>query len=232
MVRLVYTVLSLLAFCWSIPAAAEDQNKSPAYYHALEQLEQSNKTNIWQNAGTQRARDVLADRIVDEKSKVIGEVRDLILGPSGTIEQIDAEFNRLRLGRINVGFSQLSLKGVPSGYQSDFNEDQIADMLPTILSGVETAAGNENIVSLKRILGAPLKSQNGDVLGKVEDVLFESNGAYAEYVRVTLTHRGLKRGTLVIPYSMVNIRPGNENTADVSVPVDMALAMNEFAAVN
>ena len=198
--------ISAVIFVASSPAAAD---QSPEYFKALEDISAANKIKPWQQSDNERAQDVLDGSVLDEKNKVVGEVRDLLLAPSGGIDQIDVNLNRLRLGPLTLNYSALGFQAVGSGYKANYTDQQIKDMYPQLLAGVETASGGAAAsFSLRKILGSTLQAEDGRVLGRITDVVFNDLGRRAAYLYVETKSRNMTRKNLVIPFSAPHYSAG------------------------
>ncbi len=219
--------LVTLALLIANPAMAQDIT----YSRYLENLNQINKARPEQSPKFQASKDILNDRILDSTNRVVGEVKDLLLTRSGSIENLNANFNRLKLGTddLYVSYNDLNIRPVTNGYKMSYTDDQIEEIFPTLLANMASAAGaDQDEYSLKKIVGATVKAKDGRTLGKVEDVLFDQLGGRAELLLVSMNYKALRGKTLAVPFSLAKY-DASESTLGVTMPDEMAEAMIAYA---
>lgn len=192
--------ITLLALALvSSPAAAQ---QTPAYFSALDTLNSINRSKPQQRASQQGVKELISDRMLDSRNKVVGEIKDIILDRNGAIAQLDVEFSRLRLGtdRMMINYSQFGIRPVSNGFKVNYTDDQIVDLVPAILANTETASGgnNENY-SASQMVGRTVKNKDGKTVGKVSDILFD-NGR-ADYLLIAVSAGGARGEKVAVPFS-------------------------------
>ena len=207
-----------------VPAVhAEDYGRS------FELISELNRVNPEQNPRYEDSEDVLGRRVIDRKRKVIGDVKDIILNENGTIEQLNVQFNRLRLNTsIFLSYQSMGIEPSTNGYAMNFDSGQIEQLYPTLLAGTETAAGDDEIFSVRSVIGGAVKSQKGKVIGRVEDVLFGAEGARAEALLVKLTQGTLRGEKVAVPFTNPRFEQVGAKK-NVILSNDMAQAVVDFA---
>lgn len=119
----------------------------------------------------------------------------------------------------------MQIEPAGNGYKMGFSREQIKELFPILLANINTAAGTEgDIVSMKTLQGASVKSEDGRSLGKVKDVLFSSLGGKAEFLHLNIRHRNIRDEAISIPFDAARyIERGN--TVQVIVNDDVADAI-------
>lgn len=199
MLRLmIFTLFFLLTTMLVQLAQASELRLSP-FYDALSDM---NSMPALQRPSFKQGGDILADNILDSKSRVIGEIDDVIVSSDGSVYSVAAEFDRLALRQsVFMRFDSLQMKGISNGYRIGFDREQIEDIYPTLLADIETAAGSDaSQFSLSSFEGGRLKSESGRSIGDISEVLFDEFGERAQAVFVTSKFRGLKGETVAVPF--------------------------------
>lgn len=146
-------------------------------------------------------------RLLDQNRRSLGRVNNLLLGKDGNIVSIDAEVSA-------TGFDEsLNFAAVPYnlGVESDaftvaLTREQVQDNLPELLQAIETAAGEgaDQPVSVKALLGARVATPAGKGVGRIKDILFDTQKKIAVALLVTLSG-GSGQAIVAIPYKAVKI---------------------------
>lgn len=216
----------VLTFMLSVPALAQDYN------HTLETLNNFNRIKPLQNPEYEHADDLLERRVLDRKNKVVGEVRDILLNTNGSISSIAVEFNRLRLNtEVYLNTRTMDVSPVSNGYALSIEDDQIRDIYPELLAGIETASGQSDVFSVKNITGAKIRAADGRYLGLVDQVLFGGHGERAEALYVKMKYGTLRGKSIAIPFGSAQFSTHGSQTK-ITVNDTMADAMISFAKNN
>ncbi|MEZ5815390.1 MAG: PRC-barrel domain-containing protein [Alphaproteobacteria bacterium] len=217
--RILLTVLAVI-FCFSETAMAQ----GTSYMTELDRLM---KVNAVQAGKHVPSKEILNGRILDSTNRVVGELRDVILDRNGAIAMLDVDFNRINLGVDSLFINYIAFGAHPAtnGYKLAQTDNQIAAALPELLAATETASGSgTDIFSIKKIVGRKIYAENGKKLGKIEDVLFDSTGARAELLLVSMTQRSVRGEKLTIPFA-----GSSYNKKKITVKREMADAMIAYA---
>lgn len=211
----------------SMPVRAEIQSLD--YIHAVSAISEANRYNPQRSQHHTSAEALMAERVMDSKNKVIGEVRDIILNQSGAIAMLNVDLNRMRVGAgpLYLNYRQMGLRPVSNGYKMNYSDAQIEEMVPALLAGIEAAAGADNRFSVRKLIGRPVQNADGIVLGRVEDVLFDARGDYAQLLYVSVNHQGVRNKTMAIPFDAAEYN-GTHQGVRIAVNDDLAAAMIDF----
>lgn len=210
----------------SVPAAI-----AQSFSRDLEILSDLNRINPRQNPEYQLSADVLGRRILDRKNKVVGEVNDIVLRDSGNIELLNVELDRLRLGDIFLNYRSLRVEPVSDGYTLGFDSKQLEQLYPTLLADTQTAAGDNGVFSVRRVLKSEVRSDAGRRVGTVEDVLFSANGSRAEALLVKLSQGTLRGDQIAVPFNGSEFQDSGQGRS-VVLKQALADALIEYAKLN
>lgn len=220
----ILTVLALLITC-AIPQTTLAQDAS--FVRALDTINRVNRIRPEQSPRFERSKEIFSDRMIDSTNRVVGEVNDVIVDPNGAINMLDVEFNRLRLGtdKLAINYRELGIRPVSNGYKMNYTDDQITDLVPSLLAGVETASGEDaNTFSVRKTIGRKIENTDGQILGTVDDVLFDNLGGRAELLLVAMSYKSLRGKYVAIPFAEANYRERN-----ITVSNEFGQAMLEYA---
>jgi sporulation protein YlmC with PRC-barrel domain len=222
MLRLFIATLFLL-IALPVNAQADDLSAS------VQTVAEYNRIKPLQNPDYKQADDVLTRKLLDSKNRVIGEVQDIVITRNGSISSLKVEFDRLQLNApVYLNYSALDIRPAGRGYIMRVRDGQIADLYPSLLAEVETAAGDENDLSVSRILGADIVSYDGRPIGIVEDVLFAADGGRAQTLYVTLTQGVLRGKGVAIPLKSAAFNNDNGQKMNAVISNELADAMISF----
>src|SRR5262249_53000869 len=135
----------------------------------------------------------------------------------------------LRLGpAVYLGYGATNVKPASNGYSINFDDDQIADLYPSLLAQVETAAGTQqDTYSLSKLPGMEVWSEDGHRLGTIQNLFFDASGSRAEAVYISMTGDGMNGEPVAIPFGQVQSENVN-NAQRLTVSDDMAQAMASY----
>lgn len=189
----------------SRPAAAD------TYTNTLLTITDMNRIQPLQNPEYETSARISARRVTDSKNKVVGEVRDVILNKNGSISSLQIEFDRLGLGTpVYMDYSANRIDEISNGYALRFEDDQIEELYPSMLAGIETAAGEQqDTFSVQKLKGAAVMTKDGRKIGNVQEVLFNKRGRRAEALLLAMLIGGMRGETLAIPIGMTEIEPAS-----------------------
>jgi sporulation protein YlmC with PRC-barrel domain len=170
----------------------------------LETLSELNRIQPLQNPAYTRLAKIEERNLLDRKNRVVGQVKDVIIGDRGQISSLNVEFDRLRMrDTVFLNYADMNIRPSSNGYILTYDKDQIEDLYPSFLSSMESAAGTDSdVFSAKKLPGAMVETADGRRLGIVEDVLFANEGARVEALFVNIKMGVLRGKTIAIPYSM------------------------------
>ncbi|MCK5375143.1 MAG: PRC-barrel domain-containing protein [Alphaproteobacteria bacterium] len=203
------------AFCFSFTVLsgcyqAKAEEPTAAKIMGLQKtISEYNRIKPLQNPRYEESSEILKRRVIDSRNKVIGEVQDVLFDRYGRVTSLYVEFDRLNLGQsVYLNHDILDVKSVTTGYRLGFNDDEIKTLYPALLSGIETASGTtkdneQNRFSLKDILDTDVINSDGIIIGNLQDILFDNNGAYVRSVYLNINHRSVHNEGIAVPISIL-----------------------------
>jgi len=200
-------VLVLVISSFPAQAQVSQEQKPQAQVSFLGDLAVLNRVKPQQNPKYERARDILDRRVLDRRSRVIGEVRDVVVDRGGTVSSLLVVFNRLHLKQeVFLNYNDLSVKGGYDDYELALLREDVRDMYPQLLANIETAAGDDDLLSLRNVKGTWLYNAHGKKLGRITDVLFSSDGRRAEAIYAEIDYGSLRDVGVAIPFNAAMFR--------------------------
>lgn len=167
-----------------------------------------NRIKPLQDRRYKQGADILRNRISNNKSQVIGEVEDVLFNRNGKVSSLLVDFNRLKLGAsVYLNYDRQDIQAVSSGYRLGFNSDEIEALYPTFLSNIETALGEEGdfeVLSLQKIMEMTVIQDNGQIIGEIQDVIFDKKGAFVQSIYLEMNYKMLRHEPLAIPLSVMD----------------------------
>lgn len=228
MCRALILTVFLSALVFALPSGAIAA-ESPAYNPRQEIIMDMNRIAAAQNPKFEKTEKILGRRILDRKNKVVGIVNDVVLNENGNISFLDVEFDRMQLSRsVLINYGTLNIEPVTNGYAMTFDSKEIEKLYPSLLADIETAAGDDEAYSLKKLAGMEVWTTGGRRIGKIDDVLFGSNGQRAEALYVGLSINTMHNKAVAMPFGDADFSKAIK-LRRVVIPDDMADAMIAFA---
>lgn len=233
-----FVLCTALVFTGASMAAAQTSSAEnidqQAYSRNLELLSQLNRIDAEQNPEFEDSKDVLGRRVLDSKNKVVGNVKDIIVSKSGSIQSLNVDFNRLRLNSdIFLNYRSLGVKPLSDAYALSFNSDQIEELYPTLLADINTASGaNDETFNVRSVIRSNIKTIDGRTIGVVDDVLFDSEGARAMALMVKLNIGTLRGTKIALPFNSIAFNNAGAGRKHVILNPEMAQALVDYAKIN
>lgn len=163
-----------------------------------------------QNPRYERSEKIVKRRVTDRKNKVIGEVKDVLFNKGGKVKSIYVDFDRLNLRKsVYLNHDTLDIFSTTSGYRLALNSDEVEDFYPKMLSSIEAASGDagdadrHKLYSLNKVLGSAVIDSDGRSIGKLEDILFDSDGAYVRSAYLSISFRTIHNKGVAVPLSIL-----------------------------
>lgn len=172
-----------------------------------------NRIKPLQNPEYQSSDKIVGRKILDNKNKVLGTVKDIVLTTNGSVSALYVDFDRLRLGsEVYLNYRTLNVEPIDNGYKLAYRDSQIEEMYPQFLADIESAAGEEDdTLSLNAVVGSPVRNAEGTRIGEVESVLFGSEGSWAEALYITMTSGTLRGQSVAVPFGLVEFKRAGKN---------------------
>jgi len=209
-----------------MPATAQAQN----YGQTLEQVQELNIGNPVNGGRFDRSNRVFKRKVQDRKNKVVGTLQDIIVSSRGYVETLEIKFDRLNKPQpVYVDVSDAAIRSTSGGYRmSIYSSKEIEEFYPTLLANIQTAAGSEDIYSVKNIIGATLRTDRGQTLGKVEDVLFNNEGDFVHAFYVKLGQRTRTGLGVAVPFSIAQFDFSGRHR-NIIITEQQAKAITDFS---
>ncbi len=203
--RIIYIFIFTMLIASFTPSAAHAQKSFGAFSKSLAKI---NRIKPLQNPYFIQSEDILNRDIVDTKYRVVGDLEDVILSQSGTIETLNVKFNRLHLPSVvSLDYQNMGIESETNNYALDVSSDVVEEIYPELLASISPASGGNNrFFSLQNMIGSRVQSDTGTNIGEVTEVLFNSYGNKVEALYVEVA-RGPNRGKgIAIPFNNLDIK--------------------------
>ena len=166
-----------------------------------------NRSPVTQNPVFSVGKEVLNRRILDKNQRAIGKITDIVLLSDGSFQTLEANINTGGF-REDVSFDMKSyiIDPTTSSFTVAMDKSQINNNMATLLSGIETTAGEDAApITLNRLRGANIFDSQGYIIAKVEDALIRDNINKVEGLLIKVSS-GKNRGTTIaVPYEASDI---------------------------
>lgn len=164
-----------------------------------------NRIKPLQNPRYQTAEELLDRNILDSTKKVAGYVEDIIIDTnSGEISSIKASFDRLNINQsAYLNFESLDIRSFSKGYGIGYRSEIIEEIFPTLLADIETAGAGDR-VSLSKVVGRKVVTNEGKMIGKVENVMFNAKATKAVGLFVKLSSGSMVDEEILIPFILAS----------------------------
>lgn len=202
--KILLTFILSAAVALSFATAVSAQALDP-YYDTLAQY---NRIAPEQNPEWEGAKSTMKSNIQDSKNRVVGSVQNIIVSENGSIEALEADLNRIQLGEVSLNYRALDIQSSQRSYELAMDDNRIQEIYPEILANIDTAAGNSaSSISIKNLIGADIRADDGRRIGKVNDVMFTNNGDRAAALLINVNYKTVRGETIALPFSSVAYRP-------------------------
>lgn len=217
-------LLTLAFFMISSPAVADE------YDAAYQTLTEMNRIQPLQNPQYEKDSKVLARRLIDRKNKVMGDVHDILVDKDGVVTSLNVDFNRLQhRDTVFLNYRKLKIRPAQNGFITNFNSDDVASLYPSFVADVESAAGGEDVYSVKNLKGISVTAEDGRNLGTVDNILFGAEGERVEAVNVSLKTGILHGQTVAVPFKSVSVQNKMFGGQKAVIPNELADAVLNYA---
>lgn len=196
-----------------------------------EQLNALNRIDPLQNPQNKSSDEIFKRRIIDQKSRIIGQVKDVVLKlDDGEVSFLEVDFDRLRLGQnVMLSYQDMKIRGTSNLYQLALKSDEVETIFPKLLAGTQTASGIESdIISVKNLIGKPLQREDGRRIGSIKDVMFHKDGGMAEAIYVSLDAGTLRNVGVAVPLKSLTMKD-DRGRISAQLPNDQVDLLLEYA---
>ena len=223
--QLLFVCFLMCLFTTHVMAESEVQN--------VERISEINHSNPLQNPSYDRSGKVLSRRVLDRKNKVVGHIEDVIIKSNGHIQFLNVELDRLKLGSVYLNYKQMVIKSTSNAYSLAIKDREIKNLYPSLLAEMETAAGNRNeLISVKNIIGASIRTENGRMIGVVNEILFSEKASRVKALYVTLKTGVLRGKHIAIPFGSSFSFNNTGQRKNIIIDNDMAKSVLQYAKEN
>lgn len=117
-------------------------------------------------------------------------------------------------------------------YQMGLEDEQISPLYSQLLANIETAAGpGSEEFSLTKTLNTPVTTPNGRIIGKINDIMFSSEGDRVEAFSIRMADGALNGQQVAIPIDSITLTNASTGIS-AQISEEVAKAMTEFAQKN
>lgn len=210
-------------------ANAEAQKQKIAIAKFERDLRGLNRIKPLQNPKLKQAEDVLERGILDQTNRDIGEVEDVLIDTQGPVVVLNATFEDLRLrGTKPLNFIEYDIKPVGTSYKLAQREEDLIDNLPTLLNGIQTAAGAENgIISLKNLLGRDVSTKGAHNFAEISDVIFTEDTLFVQALHLTISRGTIRRKGVAVPLDAFTF-DGSGQRYEVNLKAEFADSLFDY----
>lgn len=203
-------LIAAALFLLSVLPAGSFAAEESTYSQMFQKISDINKIQPMQNPGFERGSKILRWNILDSRSRVVGEIKDIALSDAGNVETLQVAFNRMQKETpINLSYREQGIRPASRGYIANFAADELETLYPTFLAGIDTAAGDtSDQVNLSRMIGTKVSAEDGRTIGVVEEVLFSGKGERAEALLIDIKTGTLRGDKVAVPFSYVKFSQG------------------------
>lgn len=157
-------------------------------------------------------------RLLDKNRRGLGRVSDLTLGADGKIQSVAAEVIATGFDQV-LDFDVVAYNVTPESdaFSISLSRDQVEQNAAELLSGLETAAGEEagQPITVQSLIGGRVQGDRGHQIGMVQDVVIDDQRRMAVALLITLMGGG--KASVAIPYQQDKIqRTGTKATVALS----------------
>lgn len=211
--------LVLAGFVLAIAMPANVMAQSMIEYNrTMVDLRDINRVDPLQNPGLEHYEDIMDRGVMDSTSKVMGDVRNIVINQDGSIASIEAELDRMHMfTNLYLNFNDMDIRGANNAYVVGFSSDQIEAMVPELMANIESAAGPSGAFSAASLIGQRVTAEDGRIIGAVDNILFSEYGDRAEALYIAVKASGLRGRGVAVPFGSVRYFPmGNKTQVSVS----------------
>lgn len=223
----IFTILLSALMLSILPVMAHAQAMTNDVYTAT--VLDLNRINPAQNPSYDLGRHVLERRMLDKNLRTIGDVDDIALAPDGKFQSIVSTINTTGF-REEVSFNVESyvVEPTPNTFTIAMDKNQIKESMPQLLSGIETAAGEEGPLMLSSFPGAPIYKSDRTMVAKVKDTLVSTDDNKLVALLITVTSGPNRGRTIAVPYEAALVAKTGA-TAELNVTDEQANIISTMA---
>ncbi len=226
-VKLALAAALLLLTGAGAQAADTAQGKDPAFTSAVLEL---NKTDPAQNPQYKLISRVTDFRLLDQNRRTLGKVTDVTFDQKGQMTSVQADVTATGFPQaLSFDVAAYNIVAESDAFSVALTRDQVQESIPSLLSDIATAAGEGDgqPITASSLIGASVKTNKGDTVGRVDNVLIDERRKVAVALLLTLVGSG-GQTTVAIPYEAPKIERHNVR-ASVEITEDQAKIASVYA---
>lgn len=190
MIRFLCLVIVLL----SSPVFAQD-GVSPSIT-----LKEMNRIKPLQNPRYIHFEDILDRRIVDSRSKVVGEMKDVIINQDGAIVWLLVNFDRLHLRKsVYLDYIAMDVESMDDAYRLPFNSEELAGLYKKLTTALPK---DQELFSLSEIMGRSVVNANEENIADVAEILFNQEGRAVDAYYLNVSYKTIRNQGVAIPFAV------------------------------
>lgn len=222
-------ILCIVAFSFA-PVTAWAQIDDARFQESLASL---NRIKPLQSPAFINSGNLLKGNVIDQQNRIIGKVQDVVFNAGhGGVASVRVVFDGLRLSQeVDLGYGDVKMNLATNGYRLDMKSDEVAALYPSLLSGIETAAGDGELsaLSVKAMTAKPvIIAGEGRRIGEIGDVLFDRKGAKVQGFYVLVNSGVLRNVGVAVPVSAFTVT-SHHDRIQAELPRAQADLLLEFA---
>ncbi len=198
------TVIKVLLFvyCLSGLAVAQEMPEPLNEVTFQKAVNDMNRLKPLQNPKLEKGKDVLKRNVIDNTSKSVGRVQDILIDLMGTVQALQIVFDRLHLSdAVYINYENMGLSSMADGYRIGLEQKRIADLYTNLPRDMASEAGDKHLVSINAITGLDVKTTRGRTIGKVRDILFNEKADFVEGVYIDISYKTTRDTGAAVPFS-------------------------------
>ncbi|MCD8496634.1 MAG: PRC-barrel domain-containing protein [Alphaproteobacteria bacterium] len=195
-------------------------------------LGEYNRVNPKQSELFTRASRVMSGDLYDANNKAVGDIDDVLIAREGNIYGVQTSLDRIIPGgpSLTLSFSVMDMNAVTGGYRMNQTAKDLEAAYPNLFASIETASGPDSgVLSVRSLINADVKAENGVKIGKVEDVIFESDSSRVHSLMVRVNYKTIRGKSVAVPIDAPKYTEGSYGRPDVILTNVEADTLLEFA---
>ncbi len=196
-----------LGACLASPSYAASQMDIIAFQTSLSDM---NRLKPLQNPRHELSKDILGGTLSDRENKVVGTVEDILVDDDGYVQTLFTDLDRLHLGdAVFLDYNDMGVKNMSDGYKLGMNSAEISAAYPELLGNIETASGQNNLISVKNLRGTEVWGTENIRLGEISEILFDKSGTYLRGIYLNVDYKTIRAEGIAIPFDALSYEEKN-----------------------
>ena len=172
----------------------EEEKKSSEEMTFEEKLAEFNSTKAFLT----ESRKLFSGQVSDNEDRVIGEIKDIIIGEGGEVMGIIAVLGRLSLGDVYMNTQDMKLEGSEKGYRIAYSGNVLKKIFLD-MPKTPPQSPEGKILSAKALYKKDVITRKGDSFGKIVDLLFSEDARHVEAILMEVDFGPLRKTLIAVP---------------------------------